>query len=314
MVKQVECSQQPLNVTFHTTRPTLLAAGLVDGTIEMHDFSCLLEERATTGDKEDEYDTIVSSTEAFSSGSCRSVLFSKYDSGLVVVGGSNGTLGGWDVERLGSFSATDAAAAPLWRVESVVSSTQTKEPEKLKTGMQVIHEYSPHCWVSGDENGCLRVWDVRQFHRYSAQQSSSSSSQPAVATFSKRHDDYISAITTAGDPACLLATSADGCLSVYDIRNPAEPTFTRMSDNQEDELLSLSVIKSGQKVICGTATGVLGVFSFGTWGDVSDRYPGHGASVDAMLAVNESTLLLGMGNGLLRLGTCVVVVVWYWIL
>ena len=307
---QVECSQQPLNFSFHSTRPTLLAAGLVDGTIEMHDFACLTTETSNNGqdaevDEDDLDDTIVSSTEAFTNGSCRTIQFSHNNSELLVVGGSGGEVAGWDTERLGQFSASadaDTSVARLWNIQSFAPKRTAKHDEPKdptpSSGIQVVHEYSPHCWVSGNEDGCLRLWDVRQLD-------TSTSCQPAHAAtiFTKHHDDYISSIVTTSDQSTVLATSADGCLSVYDVRNPTAPVWTRTSDNQEDELLSLAIIKSGQKVVYGSGTGVLGVFSFGTWGDVSDRYPGHGASIDSMLAVNESTLLLGTGHGQLKLGT-----------
>ena len=101
---QVECSQQPLNFSFHSTQPTLLAAGLVDGTIEMHDFACLATETSNDDedakvDDDDEDDTIASSTEAFTNGSCRTIQFSHDNSELLEVGSSGGEVSGWDTEH-----------------------------------------------------------------------------------------------------------------------------------------------------------------------------------------------------------------------
>lgn len=59
-------------------------------------------------------------------------------------------------------------------------------------------------------------------------------------------------------------------------------------------------MKSGKKVICGTQGGALAIWSWGTWGDISDRFPGHPQSIDAMLKVDESTILTGSGDGLIR--------------
>jgi WD40 repeat protein len=100
------------------------------------------------------------------------------------------------------------------------------------------------------------------------------------------------------DESTLLVTSADGSLSVYDLRN--QSTAVRKSDNQEDELLSIKLMKNGKKVVCGTGEGVLSVFSYGIWGDVSDRFPGHPASIDALVKVDEDTLLTGSSDGFIR--------------
>merc|ERR1712166_1019494 len=96
--------------------------------------------------------------------------------------------------------------------------------------------------------------------------------------------------------------SADGSLGVYDLRmnKGAVADTSRTSDHQDDELLSLCVLKSGKKVVCGTQTGTLAIFSWGTWGDISDMFPGHPSSVDALLKIDENTLLTGSSDGLIR--------------
>merc|ERR1711865_687793 len=38
----------------------------------------------------------------------------------------------------------------------------------------------------------------------------------------------------------------------------------------------------------------------GTWGDISDRFPGYPTSVDALLKIDESTVLTGSSDGLIR--------------
>jgi WD repeat-containing protein 55 len=62
----------------------------------------------------------------------------------------------------------------------------------------------------------------------------------------------------------------------------------------------MHIMKGGRKVVCGTGQGVLALWSWGTWGDISDRFPGHPASVDALLKIDEDTLLTGSSDGLLR--------------
>ena len=40
-------------------------------------------------------------------------------------------------------------------------------------------------------------------------------------------------------------------------------------------------------VVLGTQSGVLSIFSWGHWGDMTDRFIGHPQSVEAMVKVDE---------------------------
>jgi WD repeat-containing protein 55 len=125
----------------------------------------------------------------------------------------------------------------------------------------------------------------------------------------KEHQDYISALTHSEDGNTLLATSADGCLSVFDIRKASTSNilqnqqYVKKSDPQDDELLSLATMKHGRKVVAGTQQGVLAIWSWGTWGDISDRFPTicpSGNSLDAILKLDEDTFLAGTSDGVIR--------------
>ncbi|RLN96627.1 hypothetical protein BBJ28_00017124 [Nothophytophthora sp. Chile5] len=109
--------------------------------------------------------------------------------------------------------------------------------------------------------------------------------------------DYISGFATNPAQDHLLATSGDGRLSAYDLR---KNVLAGKSDELDDELLSVSVIKNGKKIVCGSQDGVLVIFSWGTWGDMSDRFPGHPDSVEAILKVDEDTILTGSSDGIVR--------------
>ncbi|DBA01043.1 TPA: hypothetical protein N0F65_002653 [Lagenidium giganteum] len=145
-----------------------------------------------------------------------------------------------------------------------------------------IHELSTNVIASGDDQGLIKIWDTRQ-HR-------------CVAEFNE-HVDYISGFAVNPDQTHLIATGGDGRLSAYDLRKMA---LEGKSDELDDELLSVSVIKNGRKVVCGSQDGVLVVFSWGTWGDMSDRFPGHPESVEALLKVDEDTVLTGSSDGIIR--------------
>ncbi len=67
------------------------------------------------------------------------------------------------------------------------------------------------------------------------------------------------------------------------------------------QLLSIVLVKHGQKVITGTQEGILYIFSWGSWGDCSDRFPGHPESVETMLVIDEETICTGSSDGLIRI-------------
>ncbi|KAJ2842897.1 WD domain repeat-containing protein 55, partial [Coemansia brasiliensis] len=137
--------------------------------------------------------------------------------------------------------------------------------------------------ATGDEAGSVKLWDVRQKKQ---------------AFVYSEHVDYISDMVFHAPKRHLLATSGDGCLSVYDVRK-AKPF--QVSANQDDELLSVAVMRNGTKVVVGETDGVVGIFSYGQFGDVSDRFPGHPQSIDSICKLTEDLCVTGSSDGLLRI-------------
>ncbi|CAG8579694.1 5906_t:CDS:2, partial [Acaulospora colombiana] len=68
------------------------------------------------------------------------------------------------------------------------------------------------------------------------------------------HQDFISDFAFRADTKTLVTASGDGTLSVCDIRRP---NLIDMSDNQDDELLSVVIMKDNRKVVVGTQGGVI---------------------------------------------------------
>jgi WD40 repeat protein len=142
---------------------------------------------------------------------------------------------------------------------------------------------SENIFATGDDGGSVKVWDARQsshVHSY------------------KLHEDFVSDFTYNSDANVLISVGGDSCLCAYDLRSRADNS--RKSDEQEAELQCVEVIKGGRKVVSGTQDGVLVIFSWGRWGDCSDRFPGHPESVDCLLKIDESTLITGSSDGLIR--------------
>ncbi|KAJ4811229.1 WD repeat-containing protein 55 [Rhynchospora pubera] len=137
--------------------------------------------------------------------------------------------------------------------------------------------------ASGDDEGCIKVWDTRQH---------------ACCNSFDAHEDYVSDLTFMPDTMQILGTSGDGTLSVCSIK---KNKVQSQSEFSEDELLSLVVMKNGKKVICGTQTGALLLYSWGHFKDCSDRFLGHPMSVDTVLKLDEDRLISGSYDGVIRL-------------
>lgn len=98
----------------------------------------------------------------------------------------------------------------------------------------------------------------------------------------------------------LIVTSGDGSLSSIDLRSSGRTSFEQ-SEDQEDELLSITPIRRSQKLVVGTQLGILSLWSpaHGLLDHV-DRVPGHPASVDTLVTLDDETVLTGSSDGLVR--------------
>ncbi|KAH6773115.1 transducin family protein / WD-40 repeat family protein [Perilla frutescens var. hirtella] len=150
--------------------------------------------------------------------------------------------------------------------------------------------------ASGDDEGCIKVWDTRQ--------------RSCCNTYHV-HEEYISDITFASDSMKLIGTSGDGTLSVSNLRSNKVQTRSEFS---EEELLSVVIMKNGRKVICGTQAGTLLLYSWGFFKDCSDRFVDLSPnSVDALLKsclsneiilnlkLDENRVITGSENGIISL-------------
>ncbi|EYU37605.1 hypothetical protein ABFS82_02G040700 [Erythranthe guttata] len=138
--------------------------------------------------------------------------------------------------------------------------------------------------ASGDDEGCIKVWDTRQ--------------RSCCNTYSV-HTDYISDMTFASDSMKLLATSGDGSLSVCNLRSNK---IQSQSEFSEEELFSVVIMKNGRKVICSTSSGNILLYSWGFFKDCSDRFVDlSGNSVDALLKLDEDRVITASENGIISL-------------
>ncbi|GKV08901.1 hypothetical protein SLEP1_g20472 [Rubroshorea leprosula] len=138
--------------------------------------------------------------------------------------------------------------------------------------------------ASGDDEGCIKVWDTRQ--------------RSCCNSFNA-HEDYVSDMTFVSESMKLLGTSGDGTLSVCNLRSNKIQTRSEFS---EEELTSVVVMKNDHKVICGSQSGTLLLYSWGFFKDCSDRFVDLSPnSVEVLLKLDEDRIITGSENGLISL-------------
>ena len=164
-----------------------------------------------------------------------------------------------------------------------------------------------HVIASGNAVGVVALWDARcNGGGGSGTGSASSSSSTLPLTKLKPHTDYITDMIAAPNgKKSILTTSGDGTMCLIDVRMMKGKGYElkvkhRTEDDNDDELLCMAAVRSGQKVVCGTTSGVLNVYSWGSWNDCSDRFPGHPECVTGVIKVDEGTVVTGSSDGLLR--------------
>eukprot|EP00047_Mylnosiga_fluctuans_P001972 m.222635 g.222635 ORF g.222635 m.222635 type:complete len:393 (-) comp10797_c0_seq1:820-1998(-) len=135
--------------------------------------------------------------------------------------------------------------------------------------------------ATGDDEGLVKLWDIRQ--------------QTCAMEF-PGHEDFIADFAYVGHKRTLLCAGGDGRLSVLNLRKNTR----KASDQLEDELLSVVVVKDTRFVVCGTQEGILAIYKWGQWEDYVDRILGHPNSIDTIVALDESTICTGSSDGLIR--------------
>lgn len=98
----------------------------------------------------------------------------------------------------------------------------------------------------------------------------------------------------------ILLFRIDGTLGVYDIRKAAKYKLYALSDNIEDEMYCLKLMKNGQKLACGTSEGPVVVFDWDWFGDYKDRILGHPGAVNTLAKYNDNYLISGCEDGQIR--------------
>ncbi|KAG0213801.1 WD40-repeat-containing domain protein [Mortierella sp. GBAus27b] len=192
--------------------------------------------------------------------SCRGLAFNNDGSGLFTIS-KDGAIGALDVNT---------------------GAVLIKKPDAHDHPINSIKLLTENILATGDDSGTIKLWDVRTGNE--------------TMEYSE-HTDFISDFDYDTDSKTLVASSGQGTISIYDIR---KPTMLAMSENQDDELLSICIVKDRRKVVVGSQEGVLNIYSWGDWGDCTDRFMGHPNSIDTIVKIDEDTVATGSSDGIIR--------------
>nr|XP_020012737.1 WD repeat-containing protein 55 [Castor canadensis] len=136
--------------------------------------------------------------------------------------------------------------------------------------------------ATGDDTGGLRLWDQRK-------------EGPLMDM--RQHEEYIADMALDPDKKLLLTASGDGCLGVFNIKRCR---FELLSEPQPGDLTSITLMKCGKKVACGSSEGTIYLFNWNGFGATSDRFALRAESIDCMIPVTESLLCTGSTDGIIR--------------
>ncbi|KAG8368451.1 hypothetical protein BUALT_Bualt15G0046800 [Buddleja alternifolia] len=245
---EIDLGQHPFDLDFHPST-NVVAAGLITGQLLLYRYAAESQPQRLL--------EVNAHTE-----SCRTLRFVN-EGRAIITGSPDCSILATDVETGASIARLENShGAAINRIVNLTESTI----------------------ASGDDEGCIKVWDTRQ--------------RSCCNSFNV-HEEYISDMTFASDSMKLIGTSGDGTLSVCNLRSNKVQTRSEFS---EDELLSVVIMKNGRKVICGTQTGALLLYSWGFFKDCSDRFVDLSPnSVDALLKLDEDRVITGCENGLISL-------------
>ena len=186
--------------------------------------------------------------------------------------------------------------------EKIIQTIDTDDAFGAIHRMRCVDDVFPsqqYMVCTGDDAGSVALWDIRA----GSVSANDINASPACRVHS--HTDYVSDILSYPQKNAILSVSGDGTLCMMDVRmnaltKPVLKVKHRSEDDADDELLSVCVLRQGSKVVCGTTSGVLNIYSWGYWNDCSDRFPGHPDSVTSIVAIDDETILTGSSDGIIR--------------
>jgi len=165
------------------------------------------------------------------------------------------------------------------------------ETGKVNRSLKNAHTSSPYSIqtidtnlvASGDEDGELKIWDLRK------------SSEAVLCE--KQFEDYISDIAVDKKRRLIFATSADGTVATYNAR---QRKYQMLSDNLECEVMAGQVMKDNNKLVVGAGNGTLYLYNWDQFAATSDNFPLHKDPINSLAKVNENIVCTACADGKIR--------------
>ena len=255
------CSADVLDVDFSPKNNTY-AAALITGIVEIYQYTPGVQAACVA-------------TLQHHAQSCRNVRFCPHRNGdLMYTASLDKTVAAIDISVATQHGSEGNSV--VWCKE---------DAHGTNTAVNVILPMEPNIFATGDDEGKIKIWDIRQ------------NSNSPIIEFGEQ-EDYVGDMVVSDDLSRLYSASGDGTLAVYNLR---QRKLKKRSECLEDELLSIEIMKGGRKIVTGTQGGILNMFDQDNYEDISDRFPGHPESIQSMVKIDEDTLLTGSSDGLIRI-------------
>ena len=155
------------------------------------------------------------------------------------------------------------------------------DDEGSAVAVNVVCAINDQAFAVGDDNGLIRVWDVRT---------------PNYVRSIPMHEDYVSDLTVGGDGTLLMSTSGDGRLGAFDL---GQNKPLAESEEVDYDLIGLCVLRSGSRVVAAAESGDLAIYESGMFGAPVDRYNVL-SSVSTMEKVSDEAFALAADDGSVR--------------
>lgn len=334
----ISLSSEPLDVAFHpSTSANLLATGLISGKVQLYDFKRAGNTTSSLREQTEDEDDESGSDDASPTNSLKGK--DKAYNRSWSVRPSNKSCRGVAFSTEGDSLYTLAKDGSIFRLDTETGSVVSKWDKAHSSAPSRILPIEQNLFASGDDDGVISLWDPRRptdsnsavrsyTHHFDwitsmlwcthlappktpkltkeeqekkrlREEKKRKRKQKKSNLYGGDDDDDEETKATQTQRERLVVTSGDGTLSVIDVR--AGKSGVEVSEDQEDELLSIASVKQNSKLVVGTQLGILSLWA-PTKGllDHVDRIPGHPASVDTMCTLDDDTILTGSSDGLVR--------------
>lgn len=151
-----------------------------------------------------------------------------------------------------------------------------------KFGISSVNICSEVLVATGDDDGLIALWDMRE--------------QKAVAKYHE-HGDTVAQMLFFSEVNQIVSCSGDTCLGIYDLR---ARRIVDYSVKRNDELLCIAFIPEIDGILCGTASGSLPLWKYGSWSRPYDIFDNHPKECDCIATYNDNIVLTGACDGVVR--------------